>query len=326
MQRPLAVQYTSVMRHPKLPLDINGATTVLVVGGGTMGSGIAATAVRAGLDVLLVERDQVSAQTARAQVQQLVEGRVGDAVVETPGTLQVSSGMPDHVEPDLVIESVPEDLDLKRRVLTEASDRYPNALLTTNTSALSIDLLAGHVRDPERFLGLHFFNPVPRSTLIEIVHSSTTHPDSIEVAAQWATRLGKQSIIVADSPGFATSRLGIAIGLEAMRMVAEGVASCADIDKGMVLGYKLPIGPLELSDLVGLDVRLAIARHLHAELGARFAPPNILVEKVAAGELGVKTGRGFYEWQGRRRLSPLAVPLEKIDVVQHVQPMGGGPQ
>lgn len=269
-----------------------------------MGAGIAATAVRAGLNVLLVERDQISGRAAQKQVEHMLELGVGDSAVEAPGTLQTSAGMPDQLEPDLVIESVPENLDLKRQVLTEAGERYPHALLTTNTSSLSIDLLAGHVRDPERFLGLHFFNPVPRSSLIEIVHSSRTHPEWLNAAEEWARRFGKQSIIVADSPGFATSRLGIAIGLEAMRMVAEGVASCADIDKGMVLGYKLPIGPLELSDLVGLDVRLAIARHLQSELGARFTPPRILIAKVAAGQLGVKTGRGFYEWEGRKRVLP----------------------
>lgn len=302
------------------PLDIPG-TTVLVVGGGTMGAGIAATAVRAGLHVVLVERDQASAETAREKVQKLVEGRGGDANADIPGTLHSTSSMPADIAPDLVIESVPEDFALKRQVLTEAGERYPDALLTTNTSALSIDLLATHVRKPERFVGLHFFNPVPRSTLIEIVHSSRTDPEWLAVASQWATRLGKHSIVVADSPGFATSRLGIAIGLEAMRMVAEGVASCADIDKGMVLGYKFPIGPLELSDMVGLDVRLAIARYLHTELGERFAPPEILVEKVAEGDLGMKSGRGFYEWQGRKRLSALDVPREQIATAR-----GSGPR
>jgi 3-hydroxybutyryl-CoA dehydrogenase len=301
--------------HPSLTNDVENATTVLVIGGGTMGAGIAATAVMAGLDVHLVERDQITAESARMQVEQLVARGSGDAV-RTPGALDTSASMPVEIEPDLVIESVSENLDLKRKVLAEAGDRYPDALLTTNTSSLSIDLLASHVRKPERFLGLHFFNPVPRSNLIEIVYSAQIHADWLDVAEEWARRFGKQSIIVADSPGFATSRLGIAIGLEAMRMADEGVASCADIDKGMVLGYKFPIGPLELSDLVGLDVRLAIAHHLHAELGARFAPPKILVEKVAAGQLGVKTGRGFYGWQGRNRLSPSPDPTSRSDIVR----------
>lgn len=304
MTSVLNTQYTTRMRHSNLPPDVENATTVLVIGGGTMGAGIAATAVLAGLDVHLVERDQSTADAARNQVEQLLERGGGDAAAATPGTLSTGAGMPDGVEPDLVVESVSENVGLKRQVLTEAEERYPDALLTTNTSSLSIDLLAGHLRQPERFLGLHFFNPVTRSSLIEIVHSSQTQPDWIEAAEGWARRFGKQSIIVADAPGFATSRLGIAIGLEAMRMVEEGVASCADIDKGMVLGYKFPIGPLELSDIVGLDVRLAIARHLQTELGARFEPPSILIEKVEAGQLGVKSGQGFYEWEGRKRVLP----------------------
>jgi 3-hydroxybutyryl-CoA dehydrogenase len=288
---------------PPTATDVESATTVLVIGGGTMGAGIAATAVMAGLNVHLVERDEAAAQTARSQVERVLQRETPDAAA-SPWALSTSASMTDELQPQLVIESVSENVAVKRGVLTEAGDRYPDALLTTNTSSLSIDLLANHVRDPARFLGLHFFNPVPRSKLIEIVHSTQTHADWLVVAEKWASRFGKQSIVVANSPGFATSRLGIAIGLEAMRMVAEGVASCADIDTGMVLGYKFPIGPLELSDMVGLDVRLAIARHLQTELGDRFEPPRILIDKVDAGELGVKTGQGFYEWAGRERLKP----------------------
>ena len=144
---------------------------------------------------------------------------------------------------------------------------------------------------------MHFFNPVPRSDLVELVTAEQTSRATVDTARDWIRRLGKQSIEVRDSPGFATSRLGIVVGLEAMRMVEEGVASAEDIDKGMVLGYKFPIGPLELTDLVGLDVRLAIAEHLSGELGARFEPPQLLRDKVAAGELGRKVGRGFFTWR-----------------------------
>lgn len=284
------------------PHNVQESTTVMVIGGGTMGTGIAATAMLSGLNVHLVERDQSSADAARTQVEQLVERSAADADA-APGTLDAWAGMQAGIEPDLVIESVSEDIALKLRVLAEAGGRYPHALLTTNTSSLSIDLLARDLPEPERFLGLHFFNPVTRSMLIEIVHSARTHPAAVLAAEGWARRFGKQSIVVADSPGFATSRLGIAIGLEAMRMVEEGVASSADIDKGMVLGYKLPVGPLELSDMVGLDVRLAIALHLQTELGSRFEPPRILVDKVERGQLGIKSGQGFYEWHGRKRLS-----------------------
>jgi len=296
--------------------DVETATTVLVIGGGTMGAGIAATAAMAGLNVHLVERDQATAESARAQVEKMVERGTRDSAASTPGTLHTAASMSDDVDPDLVIESVSENVELKRRVLAEAGDRYPRALLTTNTSSLSVDLLAEHVRDPGRFLGLHFFNPVPRSSLIEIVRSARTLPDWVGVAEAWSSRFGKQSIVVSDSPGFATSRLGIAIGLEAMRMVAEGVASSDDIDTGMMLGYKFPIGPLELSDMVGLDVRLAIARHLHSELGERFEPPQILIDKVEAGHLGVKSGQGFYAWEGRKRLLPAddsqAQPTDRV--------------
>jgi 3-hydroxybutyryl-CoA dehydrogenase len=168
--------------------------------------------------------------------------------------------------------------------------------IATNTSSLSIDELAMVLDHPQRFCGLHFFNPVPASQLVEIVVGARTSPALVTEAGAWVTALGKTPIVVRDSPGFASSRLGVALGLEAIRMVAEGVASAEDIDAAMTLGYKHPVGPLRLTDLVGLDVRLGIADYLSSKLGGRFEPPALLREMVARGELGRKTGRGFYEW------------------------------
>jgi 3-hydroxybutyryl-CoA dehydrogenase len=168
--------------------------------------------------------------------------------------------------------------------------------IATNTSSLSIDELAMALERPERFCGLHFFNPVPASELVEIVVGSRTSPSLVTEAGAWVSALGKTPIVVRDSPGFASSRLGVALGLEAVRMVAEGVASAEDIDTAMTLGYKHAVGPLRLTDLVGLDVRLGIAEYLASKLGERFEAPALLREMVARGELGRKTGRGFYEW------------------------------
>ncbi|MDQ2729015.1 MAG: 3-hydroxyacyl-CoA dehydrogenase family protein [Actinomycetota bacterium] len=266
-----------------------------------MGAGIDQTALQSGAAVVVSEADAGTVEAARSRVADglgLAHKRADDpgaAVDSDLARLTVSAGLPD-VTPDLVVEALPEDADLKRRVLGGLGERWPAVVIATNTSSLSIDGLAVAVPGPERFLGMHFFNPVPRSALVEIVVGSATDPATTDVARAWVSRLGKESIAVRDSPGFATSRLGVAIGLEAIRMVADSVASAADIDRGMVLGYRFPMGPLQLTDLVGLDVRLAIADHLAVELGARFEPPALLRQKVAAGELGKKTGRGFYDW------------------------------
>jgi 3-hydroxybutyryl-CoA dehydrogenase len=198
---------------------------------------------------------------------------------------------------ELVVEAIPEIPAAKRDLLAAAEKvTPPGVLLASNTSSLSIADLAGALERPERFLGMHFFNPVPLSALVELVVGPGTAPEAVDDARRWVARLDKESIEVRDSPGFATSRLGVCLGLEAIRMLEEGVASAADIDQGMVLGYRHPMGPLRLTDLVGLDVRLAVAEHLAATLGPRFEPPALLREKVAAGELGKKTGRGFYDW------------------------------
>ncbi|TAN31234.1 MAG: 3-hydroxyacyl-CoA dehydrogenase family protein [Actinomycetota bacterium] len=284
----------------------------VVIGGGTMGSGIAQVCLESGMHVVLVEVDQARADAALEQVKSGVRSQLvyENNKEDTPeveekskaimARFSSSTSLPAPTPawtPDLVIESVFEDLGVKSGVLGGVESRYPECpLIATNTSSLSIDILGSKLLRPEKFIGMHFFNPVPRSSLIELVAGKKTSQATIDFAQSVAKALRKESILVHDSPGFATSRLGIILGLEAIRMVEEGVASAGDIDQGMVLGYKHPIGPLRLTDLVGLDIRLAISEYLEGKLGSRFSPPQLLKDKVAKGELGKKTGRGFYEW------------------------------
>jgi 3-hydroxybutyryl-CoA dehydrogenase len=275
-------------------VEVNGTERALVVGGGTMGAGIAQILLEAGAGVWLSEVTDGAASAARERVAAGLE-RAGRS--DALARLTTVTGLPDRCDADIAVEAVPEDRSLKRRVLAAVEKAVrPDTLLATNTSSLSIDALAADLEDPGRFLGMHFFNPVPRSALVEIVTGAAVRADVVDAARAWVSRLGKEEIVVRDSPGFATSRLGLIIGLEAIRMVEEGVASAADIDRGMELGYRFPMGPLRLTDLVGLDVRLAIAEHLAVTLGDRFAPPRLLRDKVARGELGRKTGQGFFEW------------------------------
>jgi 3-hydroxybutyryl-CoA dehydrogenase len=197
----------------------------------------------------------------------------------------------------LVIESVPEIVELKRDVISRVRRVVPETLpIGSNTSSIAIRSLQEGLAGAENIGGVHFFNPVPASSLIEIVVGPLTSDLSVAYFRELAELLGKVSIVVKDVPGFATSRLGVALGLEAIRMLEEGVASAEDIDRAMALGYKHPIGPLRLTDLVGLDVRLAIARYLEHQLGPRFSPPPLLVSMVEAGNLGKKSGRGFFVW------------------------------
>ncbi|WP_127503677.1 3-hydroxyacyl-CoA dehydrogenase family protein [Actinoplanes solisilvae] len=277
---------------------------VAVIGGGRMGAGIAQVFAVAGSVVCLVERDPATATAARDRVAMgLLRAAEKGALTEpTDGVLErlllvddIAGLSPDT---DLVVEAVPEDAALKIRVLAAAEEIVgDNAVLASNTSSLSIAGLAEGLRHPARFLGMHFFNPVPASKLVEIVTGPETGDGPRESARSWVAGLGKTEIVVRDSPGFATSRLGVLLGLEAIRMLEEGVADPAAIDRAMELGYRHPMGPLRSTDLVGLDVRLAIAEHLHRELGERFAPPRLLRDKVARGELGRKTGQGFFEWK-----------------------------
>ncbi|WP_159611924.1 3-hydroxyacyl-CoA dehydrogenase family protein [Glutamicibacter sp. JC586] len=273
-----------------------------VLGGGRMGAGIAHALLISGSSVVVVERDEASAQAAFERVSQSVDKSIERAVVsesknELMQRFSVSTDYEQFSETGLVIEAVPEIWELKVASL-QAVERVldTQAVLASNTSSLSVSGLAKELSRPEKFLGLHFFNPVPASTLIEVVIGEQTDKALIEASRGWVQALSKTAVVVNDAPGFASSRLGVAIALEAMRMVEEGVASAEDIDNAMVLGYKHPTGPLKTTDIVGLDVRLGIAQYLHETLGERFAPPQILKDLVAEGKLGRKSGQGFYSW------------------------------
>jgi len=280
-------------------------TRVAVVGAGTMGLGIAQAAAVAGFETTLTDADPEALSRALERIRDglsrgLQRGKLGDAEataalrrVHTTGHLGTAA---DGAE--LVIEAIPEDLDMKRRLFAELDTIVRRScILATNTSSLPVGSIAAAGRHPSRVLGMHFFNPVHAMPLVEIVVHGRTAERAVAFVRDVAGQMGKETILVRDVPGFASSRLGVALGLEAMRMVEEGVASAEDIDKAMELGYGHPMGPLAVSDVVGLDVRLAIAEYLHGALNdERFAPPAILRRKVAAGELGKKSGRGFHQW------------------------------
>jgi 3-hydroxybutyryl-CoA dehydrogenase len=260
-----------------------------------MGAGIAHVLLAAGSHVTVAEAGEERAAAAYAAVAKSLKkaeerGKLAEAqeLLKRLDVVAAIDQLPNTT--DLVIEAVPEDVALKRRVLADVRAACPDALLASNTSSLSIRSLGADV------VGMHFFNPVPVQVLLELVVHDDLDPAQVIKARDWAESLGKTVIEVRDSPGFATSRLGVAVGLEAIRMLEEGVASAEDIDTGMRLGYGWPMGPLRLTDLVGLDVRLSIAEHLTSELGPRFTPPDLLRNKVARGELGRKTGRGFFDW------------------------------
>lgn len=266
-----------------------------VYGGGRMGGGIAHAFAVVGARVIVVENSADSADAARRRIYESLAKAVAKGI-EVTGSFEVVTDAGALAVCPVVVEAVPELVDLKRDVLKRIADAAPDAFIGSNTSSLSIDDLAGVLPDPSRLIGLHFFNPVPASDLVEIVVGKRTAPTLVTQAHEWVAGLERTAVTVQDSPGFASSRLGIAIALEAMRMLDEGVASAVDIDNAMTLGYRHPAGPLKTTDIVGLDVRLNIAEHLELELGPRFAPPQVLRDKVAAGELGRKTGQGFYSW------------------------------
>lgn len=282
--------------------DTGAPADVGVLGGGRMGAGIAHAFLLAGSRVTVVERDAEAAAAASTRVldsvaSSVARGTADDDEAAITARFATSTEVADFARCDLVVEAVPEDLELKIDALTRVEAVLaPGAALASNTSSISIDQLAALLDRPSRFLGLHFFNPVPASTLVEIVRGEATEGPLVEQARSWVHAIGKTPIVVADAPGFASSRLGVALGLEAIRMLEDGVASAEDIDAAMSLGYKHPIGPLRLTDIVGLDVRLGIAEYLSSTLGERFAPPALLRRMVAEGKLGRKTGEGFYLW------------------------------
>ncbi len=272
-----------------------------VLGGGRMGAGIAHAFVLAGSQVVVVERDESAAASAmermRESLRRSVERGWAEPLDELEGRLTTATDVSAFAGCGLVVEAVPEDEALKADALARVEAVLGvGAALASNTSSISITRLAAGLERPGRFVGLHFFNPVPASGLVEIVLGEETGGDLADAARAWVEAIGKVPVTVHDAPGFASSRLGVAIGLEAIRMVEEGVASPGDIDAAMELGYKHPMGPLRLTDVVGLDVRLGIAEQLERDLGPRFAPPALLRQMVAEGRLGRKSGRGFYDW------------------------------
>ena len=278
---------------------------ITVLGSGTMGRGIAYVCARAGFDTTVNDVADEMIAAARDAIATLFSQAVDRGKIAREDAEQAFDRirwLPDLEaatrEANLIIESVPEDEDLKKELLSQV-DLYcaEDTILASNTSSISITSLAGAVERREKFIGLHFFNPVHAMKLLEIVRGERTSDATVETCREFAKRLGKESIVVRDAPGFATSRLGVAIGLEAIRMLEEGIASAADIDRAMELGYNHPMGPLRLTDLVGLDVRLGIAEYLAATFGPRFEPPALLRKMVEERKLGKKTGQGFYSWE-----------------------------
>ncbi len=279
--------------------------TVVVLGAGTMGAGIAQVAAQAGSRVLLQDLKQEFVDKGMQRIRDSLAVGVSKQKVtqeQADATLARLSGTTDRVaaakQADLVIEAVPEILDLKNTIFRElAANCRTDCVLATNTSSLSLQKVFAGVHVPERCVGMHWFNPPPIMKLLEIVRTSTTSQDTIDAVMAYAAQCGKEPILVKDSPGFASSRLGVCLGLEAIRMVEAGVASPEDIDKAMTLGYGHPMGPLKLTDLVGLDVRLAIADYLRKELDhPGFEAPALMRQMVQDGKLGKKSGQGFYRW------------------------------
>ncbi|MCW5966983.1 MAG: 3-hydroxyacyl-CoA dehydrogenase family protein [Blastocatellales bacterium] len=278
---------------------------IAVIGAGTMGHGIAQVAAQAGYEVYLHDVAEDLIARARARIEDnlskgVTRGKVTEderaaalSRLHTTTDLEQAAG-----RADMIIEAIVEDLGVKHDLFRRLEAAAPShAVLASNTSSLSITEVAAAVGAPERIIGMHFFNPAHIMKLLEIIFTRQTSSDALEAAREVGRRMKKECITVRDSPGFATSRLGVCIGLEAIRMVEEGIASAEDIDKAMVLGYNHPMGPLRLGDLVGLDIRLGVAEYLHGKLGERFRPPELLRRMVADGRLGQKTGEGFYRWE-----------------------------
>ena len=269
-----------------------------------MGHGIAQVAAAAGFRVVLRDIDPAAVLKGRESIERnlakgLERGKVTESQRdETLARITTTTELGDLAAADLIVEAAPEKLKLKQDLLREAEAiTESRCIFATNTSSLSITEIASLAARPEKVIGMHFFNPVHIMKLVEIVIGERTNEETKAAARQVALQMKKEPIVVRDVPGFASSRLGVTLGLEAMRMVEQGVASARDIDTAMELGYNHPMGPLRLTDLVGLDVRLSIAEYLHSKLGSEtFRPPDILRRMVNEGKLGKKSGRGFYDW------------------------------
>ena len=285
---------------------------IAVLGAGTMGRGIAHVSALGGFETYLFDVDAGVLEAAQATIHRNLAkgvdlGKVEAAAAERArASLRIGTDLPGAVSTaDLVIEAVPESMELKVETIRQVEAAAPaTALLASNTSGLSITEMAGASGRPRRFAGMHFFNPVHVMRLIELVRGLETSDETMATLATVGERMGKECVVVNESPGFVTSRINALIGNEAFRMLENGVATAADIDKALKLGLNHPMGPFEMVDLVGLDVRLGVLRHLHATLGDLYRPSQLLVQYVKAGRLGRKTGRGVYEYDadgGRSR-------------------------
>ncbi len=276
--------------------------TIAVVGAGTMGRGIAYAAVAGGFRALLSDVSQEVLAKAQSYIRETLQGAKergkwnGD-VEEAVARLTVSPRLEDAAAADLVIEAVPEDIKLKVETFGRLDKvARPETILASNTSSLSLSEMSAAIRRPDRFVGMHFFNPVPKMKLVELVHTADTSEATLQTVEAVARQMGKETVRVKESPGFATSRINALIGNEAFRMLEEGIATAEDIDKTVKLGLNHPMGPFEMVDLVGLDVRLAILEYLHQTLGERFQPSRLQKEFVAQGRLGRKVGCGVYDY------------------------------
>jgi 3-hydroxybutyryl-CoA dehydrogenase len=279
-------------------------STLAVLGAGTMGAGIAHVSALGGFQTFLFDVDEEALERARQRIHRGLQkgvdlGKVrAEAAAAAQSGLHFSARLETAVEAaDLIIEAVPEDMQLKIRTFAQVARHAPaHALFASNTSGLSITEMAGAGDRPERFAGMHFFNPVHIMKLVEVVRGLETSETTLDLIEEVSRRMGKETVRIQESPGFVTSRINVLIGNEAFRMLESGVATAEDIDKALKLGLNHPMGPFEMVDLVGLDVRLSVLRHLHATLGETYRPSNLLVQYVKAGRLGRKVGKGVYTY------------------------------
>lgn len=279
---------------------------ITVLGAGQMGQGIAHISALAGFNTRLYDKDKSTLEAAMAAVEQTLSkgvelGKITNAdrvrtLERLTPAMTVEHGVEDA---GLVIEAIPEDINLKKDLFRQVADSVPEeTVLASNTSSLSITEIASGIPSPDRVVGMHFFNPPHIIKLLEVIRGEKSASEIVDRVCEIGRQMDREVVLISDSPGFASSRLGVVLGLEAIRMLEQGVASAADIDAAMVHGYRHPIGPLRLTDLVGLDVRLAIAQYLHKKLGSsQFEPPKLLQEMVRDGLLGKKSGKGFYCWK-----------------------------
>ena len=278
--------------------------TVAVLGAGTMGHGIAHAAMAAGYATVLYDVSQAPLDQGQAAIDAVIQkgvelGKVSaDDAAAMRGRLRLSTVVADAVrDADIVIEAAPEKIDLKLALFGEVEAAAPaHAVFASNTSALSITEISAVLANPGRMGGMHFFNPVHRMKLIEVVKALDTTAETVAVMAAVSAKMGKETVLVKESPGFITTRINAMIGNEAFYMLQDGVASARDIDKGLKLGLNHPMGPFELVDLVGLDTRLSILQYLHKMLGEKFRPCPLLEQHVRDGRLGRKVGKGVYDY------------------------------